>query len=1664
MEEIPLNKNRYYILDAIRGFALLNMILYHASWDLVYMFDVNWSWYRSNGAYIWQDGTEVSRLIHADGADIIHIYAVWSPIYTVTIRANMKDASDHHQGGTTCQSGTTCQCGIYVNGNKSVGYNGSYKIIQYESGQEIASKNYYTEYKICDFTLDHVFNTPSGFGLHWYGHEITGWAVLVDGSTQYTLSSGDDAWKDPNNWEEGAGFLPDLTNLQYLQGNIVLKPQWEIVEFKVDFTVAGEAYKPTNNDVITSTVQFGSPYMILQNNSNSSNRDTVHGRIVPGYTLIYAEADNPTQSGKVIITTDGTWDYMLNYQQRTIGGKDEFFVEIEGYYAPNLYKVKLDLQLPYESDDGVVVKINGFGLEENPTEFNNRYEMSPLDREGKHTSTNYDNYQHNLFYVGGEYYIYLLQDQIIEYNDTDGAYIKDKYVDGKESEGNKVKLPTFEINYYTMQYYYTIDTSKNANQYQTAKLDNYHIALAQQKIEATSYTQVEDWKYGYNNPENVDTNIEAGTPGEHSIIYVYWYRNILNLDIQNVLNQNDSEDYQTQTKVGYVLVSEEEKVTGQALEHYKYHLVIYSQNGATLEYVVYGFDDLSVLGNPHNYGAMTGANKIVDTTIRMQDGTEVTIPYQYIPIYFGNTVTIEAVDQGNDSSMGEFVGYRFRNFGYSLNDKAGGTLTSRNEIGELKDHNKVDSWYSDGLSGYTTNVEIDLKKYEEGVGGNYFLDQDVLTIQTHFEPIKYKINYQTVKDEGGYTYFPAAGEIRVDYDGPKIKGTTGIAMIKVVTGYRFSYYVNINSLYELKHKMNIELGYEHDYWKVVKPDRTSNDLRYNFRIDEEFLRGYYATYTTELVQELTIYSVCKLMDFEVKVHVVDISQGNSSIPIRTYVLGSGVNNPLFTTSYTMNLAGDYTLTMLKKGANDSFVIYYQTGKGSYVLRKMYIENLTNSASPMFSHEFDYPSSNLGDYELTLSSSILSTAVRHRQYEEVVDTNRYINFYIQVAPVVIMDFEVETHKGDKLIGERVVTLNGVTIAEASEGSELSIKTQSTVTGTVEYQYVGYWGQEVVFGFNADQAKYLRLELEIEGVKTNVLVGNENKYVLQGNSIAVMEIIPAAYRQSSKIVYKGTFYEVPSYAEVKAGDIEIFDEAKVEANNVAKEGYYYHGDTLTVSYKLNEVILNDFEVKVYRNGYEVPVTFTGVGEANCIVTFNGTDLVIEIRVQPIPETLNITTNMPSKYTADIETKVNDGEWTPIQGEVKSIDLTNGDMLRVRVKEQVGFKFDETYAYKDKYTNPVSVSIVDGWKEFELLANGFSAAVKGTYTLNFTQIPFEVEFKYYLIDPIQEEVESSAYPTGYMASQDTEIMQSGSEVTLTKGEDKVGYRFNGYTYVSYQGNADAKELESTFTVNEEMLQHLATAGVNAKGNIPLVVYVNYVRQYTFDISVNEDTVVKVLDESNEEIDPSKYYDYGTPFKVSVRAMDKEHYQIVATISMNGVEEVVRQESQTEVEESGNTNLGHLSSFRTGVKPLTDTCKIETSVIAEKYAIKLNEQLNIGTETTGKQEELIEEESWFSLSDNIYYKTIGDFSYNTEVEIKIFVASPRVDLTQYYVLDKILINGGDVTLDRGTSEEVEGRQGLTYSIKYTMQGGLLMGETLAMVKVDILFNALYYVDLGGA
>lgn len=49
-----MKKERYFLLDSLRGITLVSMMLYHAVWDLVYIFDVSLPWYHSETAFVWQ--------------------------------------------------------------------------------------------------------------------------------------------------------------------------------------------------------------------------------------------------------------------------------------------------------------------------------------------------------------------------------------------------------------------------------------------------------------------------------------------------------------------------------------------------------------------------------------------------------------------------------------------------------------------------------------------------------------------------------------------------------------------------------------------------------------------------------------------------------------------------------------------------------------------------------------------------------------------------------------------------------------------------------------------------------------------------------------------------------------------------------------------------------------------------------------------------------------------------------------------------------------------------------------------------------------------------------------------------------------------------------------------------------------------------------------------------------------------------------------------------------------------------------------------------------------------------------------------------------------------------------------------------------------------------
>ncbi len=52
--KMTTQKPRYYLLDALRGVAIIIMITYHTAWDVVDIFGVSSSLLRSDFAYLWQ--------------------------------------------------------------------------------------------------------------------------------------------------------------------------------------------------------------------------------------------------------------------------------------------------------------------------------------------------------------------------------------------------------------------------------------------------------------------------------------------------------------------------------------------------------------------------------------------------------------------------------------------------------------------------------------------------------------------------------------------------------------------------------------------------------------------------------------------------------------------------------------------------------------------------------------------------------------------------------------------------------------------------------------------------------------------------------------------------------------------------------------------------------------------------------------------------------------------------------------------------------------------------------------------------------------------------------------------------------------------------------------------------------------------------------------------------------------------------------------------------------------------------------------------------------------------------------------------------------------------------------------------------------------------------
>lgn len=51
---MELGAKRYKLLDELRGFCLINMVCYHACWDLVFLFGIRADWYTGWQGHVWQ--------------------------------------------------------------------------------------------------------------------------------------------------------------------------------------------------------------------------------------------------------------------------------------------------------------------------------------------------------------------------------------------------------------------------------------------------------------------------------------------------------------------------------------------------------------------------------------------------------------------------------------------------------------------------------------------------------------------------------------------------------------------------------------------------------------------------------------------------------------------------------------------------------------------------------------------------------------------------------------------------------------------------------------------------------------------------------------------------------------------------------------------------------------------------------------------------------------------------------------------------------------------------------------------------------------------------------------------------------------------------------------------------------------------------------------------------------------------------------------------------------------------------------------------------------------------------------------------------------------------------------------------------------------------------
>ena len=764
--------------------------------------------------------------------------------------------------------------------------------------------------------------------------------------------------------------------------------------------------------------------------------------------------------------------------------------------------------------------------------------------------------------------------------------------------------------------------------------------------------------------------------------------------------------------------------------------------------------------------------------------------------------------------------------------------------------------------------------------------------------------------------------------------------------------------------------------------------------------------------------------------------------------------------------------MLTKKAEDDYLYYYNNGN-RYAVLGLYIEPSLGHSTKMLSTTFDYPVTGINNIEMKVDDDLLNATINYTKFIAVSEDNRCLQFCVEVAPTLDVEFNITNHEHDKFSKERAIKVNDTVIAVASDGVALTVDRPN---------YHGYLKQRTKIEFNANSNFYSKATLKIDYIDNSLVdaelpvqVNNNIVYEFLGDAVVTITLEPMTYTLSAHVEYQGERYNVLTgeYKDItNASGVNIFNASNgvtIKINNA--NGLLYSEEIVTVSYNLNSSLKSDFTVVVYGNGNEL-----GLNEAKTgyVTTVNGRNVEIVIDLSAKATKVEIDTNFNNEVVAQIYAQINNDEIIDITDSVNAsytqLELINGDKLKLYIKDMTGFRFTNYYKY---VSNSYLINTIAGTGDYEgftvitLFNSGFSLAQNGRYYLQFKQIPIEIEFKYVVTQPsLGIDGGAGRY---YMANSDTDIVKIGSTITLNKGNDTNGYKFLTYSYGAPIDDVDdANEItldaNNQFVIEGDIATYLSQQEI-VDDEIKFVIYINYAKQFTYNIVYNGDSSKVNISVANAEGTPltqNLYYDYNTELYIDAKAIDTLHYALAVEVKIGASVELLNSNNMADdkfVEGSKMlTNHGHLSGF-VACRNLIDNCTITITATAEEYDTKLIENKYVEIDNANQTSTMLSEApiGYFRLTDNVYYRVQGTHNYGSKVTVTIFVLEPVDKAELYYELSNVTLNGNEIEVNYTGTGGIGGQVGKTYKIEYNLTGDDLPVEC----QLEINLKALYYVEI---